>query len=153
MEKQIWFSSARIDILLLTKQTHELNWDASIRQWSRQSKQIPSQETFWGTSRPYLCYQKYKITYHQSMTRSIVKNTNQIYFILVYYLCWFWSFFVLSRNSLRLLLILIKEWRIETKAAKLMKRATPIGKKNHSPLANLSVNLYFISNVKGWNGG
>ena len=82
-----------------------------------------------------------------------VKNTNQTYFILVYYLCWFWSFFVLSRNSLRLLLILIKEWRIETNAAKLMKRATPIGKKNHIPLANLSVNLYFVSNVKGCNRG
>ena len=150
------FSSARIDILLLTKQTHELNWDASIRQWSRQSKQIPSQETFWGTSRPYLCYQKYKIIYHQSIIRSIVyikKYSNQICFILVYYLCWFWSFFVLSRNSLRLLLILIKEWRIETKAAKLMKRATPIGRKNHNPLANLSVNLRFVSNVKGCNGG
>ena len=77
------FSSTRIDILLLTKPTHELNWDASIRQWSRQSKQIPSQETFWGTSRPYLCYQKYKITYHQSITRSIVyikKHQSNIFY-------------------------------------------------------------------------
>ena len=49
------FSFTMMYILLLTKQTHVLNRDALIRQWSLRSKQIPSQETFWGTSRPYLC--------------------------------------------------------------------------------------------------
>ena len=48
------FSFIMIYSLLLTKQTRELNRDALIRQWSLRSKQIPSQETFLGTSRPYL---------------------------------------------------------------------------------------------------
>ena len=78
------FSFIMIYSLLLTKQTRELNRDALIRQWSLRSKQIPSQETFWGTSRPYLCYQKYKITYHQSITRSIV--------LIRYILFWFITF-------------------------------------------------------------